>query len=359
MAGTRKPRSGFFVALLAAAAVALVAMPCAGPSAAMPEPKAEHPKQPSFVDNQWALRAIGAEIPAFRRGRLAPVTVGLIDSGLDLGHPDLRHRLWRNPASTPAPLSAQVVRRGAPGWDLVADDAKPSDGGGHGTAVGGLIAADSSNDFGIDGVAPNARLMVMRACAPAPAAAIVCSDDSYAAAMQWAIAHGARVIHMSWSQGGGPEIARVVAVNPRVLFVTTAGNGDGVNVDASHYNCQLPYPNLICVAASTRSGAPAPCSGIGPQTVDIAAPGVGVSTTLRLHRYLRTTPCAASFASPHVSGVAALLFGAVPQTNALAVRQAILDGAVPSPGFSGRTATGGIVNAQRSLAILRRAPFSG
>lgn len=308
----------------------------------------------SLVGTQWALKAIGADKVHAARPRLAPVPVGVIDTGVDLDDPDIG-RFWHNPRPTPAPFSSRIVPRGAPGWDLLGKDGLPDDTGGHGTVVSGLIAARVGNGSGIDGVAPNARLMALRACGKNPHAEIVCADSSYAAAMDWAATHGARVVHMSWSLGGGPKIAAVIVAHPEVLFVTNAENGSGVNVDAGPvgHNCELPSPNLICVAGSDRRGEPMSCTSIGPVSVDVAAPGINLTVALRGGRYLLGSPCAVTFAVPQVTGVAALLFGAVPGADALTVKQAILDGARPSAGFQGLTVTGGIVNVANSLRILR------
>jgi thermitase len=308
----------------------------------------------SLVRTQWSLKAIGADKVHAAHPRLAPVRVGVIDTGIDLQQPDIRH-FWHNPSPTPAPFSSRIVPRGAPGWDLLRNDAIPDDTGGHGTVVSGLLAAQVGNGTGIDGVAPNARLMALRACSKNPRSEIVCEDSSYAAAMDWAASHGARVVHMSWSLGGGPAIAAVVAAHPEVLFVTATDNGSGSNIDAGPlaHNCKLPSPNLICVAGSNRIDARMSCSSIGPVSVDLAAPGVKLTVALRRARYLVGSPCAVTFAAPHVSGAAAVLFGAVPDADPAAVKAALLDGARRVPGFAGLTVSGGILNVANSLRILR------
>jgi thermitase len=342
-------------ARVAAAVVATFAVIATGAAAHDTPDQKKPPRNQQLLRSQWDRRAIGLDTPSIRAAKLADVTVGLVDTGIDLGHPDLRNRLWQNPRATPAPLGQGVVPRGAPGWDLVAKTARPQDVGGHSTVVAGLIGAENGNGIGIDGIAPNARLMALRACTKPPTTAIVCTDATYAAAINWAVAHGARVINMSWSVGGGPAVSAAVAANPQALFVAGAENGGGIDVDkdAVKHNCELPYANVICVAASTRAGGRAPCSNIGPASVDLAAPGIGVTTTLLGGRYLRNSPCAVTFAVPHVTGVAALLFGAVPGAGVRAVKQALLAGARPSPAFRGQTVTGGILDANRSLKILR------
>ncbi len=321
----------------------------------MPDKEKPPPTNTRLLRSQWDRRQIGLETPLIRRASLVPVTVGLVDTGVDLRHPDLRDQLWSNPRVAPAPMGQGYVPRGAHGWDLINQTARPQDIGGHSTVVSGVIAAENDNRVGIDGVAPNARLMALRACTKPPTTAIVCSDASYAAAINWAAAHGARVINMSWSVGGGPAVSAAVAAHPATLFVAGSENGGGQDVDAGKvaHNCELPNLNLICVTGSTRGGGRAPCSNVGPVSVDLAAPGVGVTTTLLGGRYLLGSACAVTFAVPHVTGVAALLFGAVPGAGVRAVKQALLDGAVASPAFRGQTVTGGIVNATRALRLLR------
>jgi thermitase len=338
--------------------VLVVAMAICGADAVaqeMPEKEKPPAKNLRLLRSQWDRRAIGLETPLIRAAKLAPVTVGVVDTGIDLRHPDLRNRLWSDPRATPAPMGQGIVPRGAPGWDLIAGTPHPQDIGGHSTVVSGLIGAENDNRIGIDGIAPNARLMALRTCTKPPTTAIVCNDASYGAAINWAAAHGARVINMSWSVGGGPAVSAAVTAHPETLFVAGAENGGGQDVDAAKvaHNCEMPNFNLICVTGSTRRGGRAPCSNVGPVSVDLAAPGVGVTTTLLGGRYLLNSPCAVTFSVPHVTGVAALLFGAVPGAGVRAVRQALLDGARPSAAFRGRTVSGGIVNATRALKLLR------
>jgi subtilisin family serine protease len=311
---------------------------------------------PSYVRQQWPLRAIRAKKLKLKAKRpLGEVIVATIDSGISLNHPDLRPILWRNPAPTPAPapVSLRLVPAGATGWDMLDNDPHPFDIVGHGTAVGGLIAAEQSNG-GIDGVAPNAKLMPMRACWRPFGGDLTCSDSASASAINWAAANGARVIHLSWTLGGGPLTSAAVAANPNVLFVANAGNGVGNDVDESKVNCTLPFSNLICVAGSTRSDAPTPCTSVGPISVDIAAPGIDVTTTGRFGRYLHHSPCAVSFAGPHVTGLAAILYGISPRSRAQGIKAAILDSAYPGFGFEGKTVTGGIIDVPRAMTLLKR-----
>jgi subtilisin family serine protease len=311
---------------------------------------------PSFVQQQWPLRAIRAKSLQLKSHRpLAPVIVATIDSGVYLQHPDLKNILWRNPYPTPAPypFQAHTVPRGAVGWDMLDNDPQPDDVVGHGTAIAGLIAAQQGNG-GVDGVAPNAQLMAMKACWRPQGGDLTCDDASSAAAIDWAATHGARIIHLSWVLGGGPMVSAAINAHPKILFVANSGNGYGMSVDQGKVNCTIPSPNLICVAASTRSGAPAPCTSFGPMSVDVAAPGIGVTTTGLGGRYIHNSPCAVSFAGPHVSGLAAILIGAAPHAQPAAVKAAILAGGLPGYGFEGKTVTGDIIDVPRSLSLLRR-----
>jgi len=119
--------------------------------------------------------------------------------------------------------------------------------------------------------------MALRTCTKPPTTAIVCTDATYAAAISWAASRGARVVNMSWSVGGGPAVSAAVAANPQTLFVAGAENGAGIDVDkgAVKHNCELPYANVIWRRGLDPAGARAPCSNIGPTSVDLAAPGMG------------------------------------------------------------------------------------
>jgi cell wall-associated protease len=243
--------------------------------------------------------------------------------------------------------------------------------GSHGTGVAGLIAAVRSNNYGIDGIADNVRIMAIKA---------VPNGDEYdkdvANAIYYAVDNGAKVINMSFGKKLSPnknwvDAAFKYAAEKDVLLVQASGN-DGQNVDE-----KPQYPNdtfedgsvtdmdnVICVGASSASddeNLAASFSNYGKRNVDVFAPGVKV-TSLDLDSEYNVAD-GTSFASPIVSGIAALIFSYYPKLSAKQIKSAIMQSAKPinnmvkQPGsservvFSSLSKSGGIVNAYEALLI--------
>ncbi len=212
------------------------------------------------------------------------VTLAVIDSGIDLVHPDLADRL-------------------VPGLTLVAGTATAQDDNGHGTHVAGIAAADGGNAIGIAGINWGARLMPVKVLDSRGQG----DDADVAAGIVWAVDHGADVINLSL---GGPcpspvmELAVTYAYTMGVTVVAAAGNSGGPGV-----LCPAAFPTVIAVAATTADNTRASFSTYGPE-VDLAAPGAVIYSTLWTpagsgYGYKSGT----SMAAPHVAGVAALLAG--------------------------------------------------
>lgn len=201
--------------------------------------------------------------------------IAVLDSGVDLTHPDLAGNLWENPS--PDPIDEDLH-----GFDFVDDDGDPDDYNFHGTHVAGTAAATADNSEGIAGVAPEAEIMAVR---------VLDGDGSgstagIAAGIAYAADHGAAVINMSLSGPAGSGDAAVAdaieaaGAEENVVVVAAAGN-DGTDNDSKPQSpCVLPPENLICVAAlNQKSGALASFSNYGKDSVDLAAPGTGVLST--------------------------------------------------------------------------------
>jgi len=308
------------------------------------------------------------------------VVVATMDSGADLGHPDLAGRLWTNPGEIPGNEiddDANGYVDDVHGYDFVGesledpvdDDADPDDPAGHGTHVAGTVLAEGDNSEGVVGVAPGSELMVLKVCALDDEGKALCPLDAILEAYAYAVRNGAAVLNGSL---GGPDFSSLeietLSESPQTLFVFAAGNGgeDGVgdDVDAEpQYPCALDEQpgysadNLLCVAASTQDDGLAGFSNFGSGSVDLGAPGVNVLSTYPRaltpseylpYGYLSGT----SMATPHVSGVAALLLSALPATSAAEAKQAILASADPVAALAGRTVSGGRLNARGALEEL-------
>ncbi len=283
------------------------------------------------------------------------VVVAVIDSGVDLDHPDLAAAIWTNPGETGAGRESNGVDDDANGlvddwrgWDWASDDALPADESGHGTHVSGTIAATGDNATGITGVSSGARVMALRTLDSAGRGSVADLISAY----RYASAKGARVVNASLGGSGfsHSELAAIEA-NSNTLFVVAAGNGgaDGVGDDVQitpEYPCAYPAANIVCVAASDQDDALAGFSNFGSTAVDLAAPGVRtLSTVPGGYAYYSGT----SMAAPHVAGTAALIASRVPAASVGVMRAALLEGTEPKPGLATATATGGRLNAERSL----------
>ncbi len=232
----------------------------------------------------------------------AGVIVAVIDTGIDVTHPELIGRLWTDPSS------------GIHGWNVVSNSSDVTDASGHGTAVAGIIAA-SRDGGGIEGVAPGARIMAVKVGEREQGINL----DDVARAIVWAVQHDASVINLSLSSDSAP-LALLEAVDyarrSGVIIVAAAGNA-GTNTS------DLPggLPGVIRVGAVGADGRVPDFSNRNP---DVVAPGVLVLTTRASHTSCAdvvpelTTECdlmdgtivartGTSFSAAHVSGVAALL----------------------------------------------------
>ena len=216
---------------------------------------------------------------AWKTSRGNGQAIAVLDTGVDLTHPDLAPNLWLNSAEQAG--TDDVDDDGNEkiddihGFDFVDEDGDPDDYEFHGTHVAGTAAAVADNELGIAGVAPEAEIMAVR----------VLNGDGegktsqIAAGIEYAAENGAEVINMSLGGPAGPEdqlMEDAIEAATDAVVVVAAGN-DGVdNEDDPHSPCVLPQANLICVAALNKAGTLAGFSNYGTESVDIAAPGTSI-----------------------------------------------------------------------------------
>lgn len=315
------------------------------------------PDDPSY-GSQWALPAIGAPSGWAQAAGAAPVTVAVIDTGVDVSHPDLAGRIRSNPGEVPAngiDDDANGYVDDVTGWNFFDHDNQvysAADGDSHGTHVAGTIAAVRGNATGVAGVADNARILPLKFLKP---------DGGYTSdaitAIDYAVDAGAEIINASWGGAGYSSalcdaIAQAGAAG--VLFVAAAGNDGTSNDTTAMWPANCPASNLVSVAATTSTGALASFSNRGPTQVDLGAPGQSV---------LSTTPAGAygyksgtSMAAPHVAGVAAIVRGVHPGLSVAHLRAALLDGGHPLGSLTGLTASGREVDLPGALAVAAGSP---
>jgi thermitase len=330
------------------------------------------PDDASFAA-QWGLHNTGqnggnvdADIDAPEAWELqtgsSNVVVAVIDTGVDYRHSDLAPNLWTNEAELNGVAGVDDDGNG------IVDDiygarwtdgngeptsGDPIDGYGHGTHVSGIIGAVGNNGIGVAGVNHRVRLMSLK----------FLDDEGYGsaadaiAAIEYAVAEGAYLTSNSW--GGGPfsqalRDAIAAAESAGQLFVAAAGNGGSDQIGDDNdifpqYPSSYDLASIISVAASTEQDDLAYFSNYGRQSVDLAAPGTDILSTLPGNTY--GFESGTSMATPYVSGVAALLFAHAPGASAQEVKQWILEGVDPIPALSGSSVTGGRLNAAASLVL--------
>ena len=342
-----------------------------------------------LFEQQWALENHGqyvagieesipgasiAALTAWNVARTSPgVTTAVIDSLVDIDHPDLKEQIWANPGEIPAngvDDDSNGLVDDVHGWNFV--EGLPTEPARHGTHVAGIIGATADNGIGISGVSQDATLMPLTACHDS-----VCKNVDVIEAVEYARREGAKVINMSFGGEFTSPLRRdVMEAADDVLFVVSAGN-EGKDPPAygnldliPHYPCQEdepvgtpgdpgyepPLENVICVAASGVDDGKVPMSNYSLTGVDLAAPGALILSTFPNGNYGHIT--GTSMAAPHVTGAAALLRQAEPGLSAAQVKQRILGAVDPVPEFTNTfpTVTGGRFDLTRLLDADLSAP---
>jgi len=277
------------------------------------------------------------------------VVVAVIDSGVDYNHPDLTNQIWSNPNEIPGngrDDDGNGFVDDVRGWDFADNDNNPIDEHNHGTHVAGVIGAQTNNARGIAGINWNVQIMALKFMNAQGAG----STSAAIQAIDYAVANGAMVSNNSWGGGGFSQALfdAIQAANQRNhLFIAAAGN-DGANTDTTaHYPSSYNLPNIISVAATDQQDRLATFSNFGSRTVDLAAPGFQIHSTIRNGQYQAFS--GTSMASPFVAGVAGLLLGQNSTLTVSELKAAILDNADPIGALSGRVLTGGRLNAFNSI----------
>lgn len=255
--------------------------------------RAQAPNDPLFP-RLWGLTNLGA-LGAWDLTRGAGQTIAVVDTGVDLVHPDLAANLWSNPGELPNGLDDDGNGRvdDLHGWDFADGDDDPSDDHDHGTHVAGTAAAVAGNGVGVAGVAPQARLMAVRVLGAGGSGAMsdVISGVLYAAQ------EGASVINLSLGAPADPgdaaglaalwNDAAAQAAAHGALLVVAAGNDASDNDTWPDFPCSATAPTIVCVAALGTDGRfDASYSNRGARSVDLAAPGSAILSTTRPHEVL-------------------------------------------------------------------------
>ncbi len=293
----------------------------------------------------------------------AAVTVGILDTGVDYAHPDLAPNIWVNPGESGAGRETNGIDDDADGyvddwhgWDWsgnnasAPDDNNPADENWHGTHVAGTVGARGNNSSGAAGVAWHVSLVPLRVLNSAGEGKVSDLIAGYGYARQ----KGLRIVNASLGgTSSSPAERDALAAASNTLFIVAAGNGGsdlkGDNNDVTGtYPCSYNLPNVICVAATDGNDRLASFSNYGATSVDLAAPGVQILSTIPSSTVAWAG--GTSMATPHVSGAAALVWARNPGATVAQVRSRLLSTVDIKPALAGKTVTWGRLNVFRALA---------
>jgi subtilisin family serine protease len=232
--------------------------------------------------SQWNLARLGLPGAWTVSGGSQDVVVAVLDSGVEIDHPDLQGNLWTNPGETGAGRESNGLDDDANGyvddwrgWHFDTDAYEhndPTDYGGHGTHAAGVIGAVGGNGIGISGVSPRVRIMPLSVWGNGSA--------GVAEAIAYADSFGVRAANGSFGIPYSQLVEDALAAAPNLLLSVSAGN-QAWNVEEhpeERYPCVSRLPNVVCVAATDQSDGLAGFSNWGADSVDLGAPGVGLPT---------------------------------------------------------------------------------
>ena len=305
---------------------------------------------------QWALLGPngvqpGADWPYLSVDR--PVTIALIDTGVDLNHPDLQGIFWQNPGEIPGnglDDDGNGYVDDLYGWNFLEDSPILSSGAQsqHGTHIAGILAANNDNGIGVASLAGGqVQIMVLQVFdgdAGGPTSGVL-------DAIEYARANGADIVNLSLTSLPADDRLYNAVRDSDMLFVVSAGNSS-MNLDSALPRlASYSLNNLISVANLQPDGTLSPRSNYGPATVELAAPGTQILSTAPdgAYGYLSGT----SMAAPMVTAAAALLKAQSPDLTPAQLRELLLRAADMTPEVQ-NLVSGGVLNLASALELGRQ-----
>lgn len=292
------------------------------------------------------------------------VIVAVVDTGVDHNHEDLKDVMWVNPGEIPG----DGIDNDNNGYidDIHGINTLERDEQGrassntmashwHGTHVSGTIAATQNNGVGIAGVANNVKIMALRTV-PDNSDEL---DSNVVESFKYAAENGAKVINCSFGKSnneGGMVVRDVIneiGEKYGVLVVVSSGNDSWGPFSWQDNDTNLKYPasfdspNMLVIASTASSGKLSNFSNIGKLTVDVAAPGSSIYSTINGNGY--SSASGTSMAAPNASGVAAMVLGYYPQLGVNGLKEALTSSVVKSPDLEEKMTSGGRINLKSAL----------
>lgn len=283
------------------------------------------------------------------------VIVALIDTGVDITHPELSGSIWTNTGEIPGDgidNDGNGYIDDVYGWNFYDNNAQVFTGAddNHGTHSAGTIAA-ARNGVGTVGICDPAyvKIMVIKTLGTSSGVGTV---SNVVKAIRYAQANGASICNLSFGTMKYSEELYQAIKDSGMLFIVAAGNGDasgnGYSIDEQPmYPASFELDNIISVANLRFDGQLDRASNYGVRSVDLAAPGNYILSTITGNDYAYMS--GTSMAAPMVTGTAAMLYSCDASLSLMDVRNRILQSARPLESLSGKVATGGMLDAGAAM----------
>ncbi len=335
----------------------------------MPSTYVGEPNDTDFAAKQWDMKntgqldkpggqtgTVGSDVnvvPLWAEGVTGDrkLLIAVIDTGLDYNHPDIAANAYRNPKEIPGNgidddgngIVDDVYGADFSGATPVGNGL---DNNNHGTHCAGTIGAVGNDRNGLAGVNWTASIMPAKFLDASGSGSL----EGAVNAIKYATKMGAKVMSNSWGGGSYSDILKGAIADAGAagaLFVAAAGNDGADNDSDPHYPGSYDLPNVLSVAAIDNRDGIASFSNYGKRTVHVAAPGVNIYSTVRNGGY--ATFSGTSMATPHVSGIAALIWSANPTWTALDVKKRLIETSTPIAALKNASVSGGRVNAYNAF----------
>jgi subtilisin family serine protease len=317
---------------------------------------------------QWSMPKIGAPGAWNTVTGSNTVVVGVLDTGVNYLHDDLRANLWTNPGEVPG-NRIDDDRDGyiddVYGVNTISRSGDPMDTQGHGTHVAGIIGAVGNNGMGVAGVSWNVKILAMKFIGSDNTGSTADAIAAYDYAMMLkSRGVNIRVMNNSWSGTNYSQAlsdAITAAGNIGILSVAAAGNGNashiGQNIDVyPEYPAAYAVPAMLAVTAADMYDNAPIFANYGTR-VGLAAPGYDIYSTYAGGNNAYALESGTSMATPHVAGAAALLWSLNSTFSVATVKSLILNNVDKLSQWTGRVASGGRLNVARAVASAAGSPI--
>lgn len=282
--------------------------------------------------------------------------IAVIDTGVDYNHPDIKANIWTNAVEAAGTVGVDDDNNGViddiHGYNAITNSGDPMDDHGHGTHCAGTIGGSGNDGVGVVGVNWDAAIMGVKFLDAEGSGSL----EDAVKAIAYANKMGAKVMSNSWGGGGFSQaLFDIIDQTDKSgnLFIAAAGNDYSNNDNSPAYPASYQINNVVSVAAVDNKGIKAGFSNYGKKTVHLGAPGVNIlSATGGAYDSWSGT----SMATPHVSGVAALVWGNEEGLTAADVKARLITTARPIAGLRGKTISGAMVNAYNAVSNTTPAP---